>query len=173
MKALIGTELKRFLRDYRREFRPKHDLTLVLQSVEYPYNVGAIFRLADGAGVTELVLTGITPTPPHPTLDKVGRYKHHQLAWRYVKEPVEALQQLKEAGYWIVAVELTDEAQPYHRFVYPPKTCLVVGHEDHGLTRATLAMCDAAVFVPMYGKGQSHNVATALSIVVYRALHGG
>lgn len=172
MKPLIGVDLKRFLRDYRREFRPNLDLTLVLQSVEYPYNVGAIFRLADGAGVTELVLTGITPTPPHPTLDKVGRYKHHQLPWRYVKESVEALQELKSAGYSIVALELTDVAQPYHRFAYPAKTCLVVGHEDHGLTKATLSLCDAAVFVPMYGKGQSHNVATALSIVVYQALHG-
>ncbi|MCI0398681.1 MAG: tRNA methyltransferase, partial [Chloroflexi bacterium] len=72
MKPLVGTELKRFLRDYRRQHRPDYDLVVLLQSVEYPYNVGSIFRLADGAGLTELVLTGITPTPPNPTIEKVA-----------------------------------------------------------------------------------------------------
>ncbi|MCA9992364.1 MAG: hypothetical protein KDE29_15350, partial [Anaerolineales bacterium] len=65
MRPLIGTDLKRFLRDYKRQHRPTHDLVALLQSVEYPANVGSIFRVADGAGVTELVLTGITPTPPN------------------------------------------------------------------------------------------------------------
>ena len=60
---------------------------------------------------------------------------------------------------------------PYHTFVYPQKTCLVVGHEDHGITKATLALCDAAVFLPMYGKGLSLNVHVALSVVVYHILH--
>lgn len=52
MRPLIGTDLKRFLRDYRRANRPAHDLVALLQSVEYPANVGSIFRLADGAGVS-------------------------------------------------------------------------------------------------------------------------
>ncbi|MCA9874441.1 MAG: hypothetical protein KC441_12320, partial [Anaerolineales bacterium] len=71
MKPLIGTDLKRFLRDYKREHPLRHDLAVLLQSIEYPANVGSIFRAADGAGVSQLVLTGITPTPPHPTIDKV------------------------------------------------------------------------------------------------------
>jgi 23S rRNA (guanosine2251-2'-O)-methyltransferase len=54
---------------------------------------------------------------------------------------------------------------------YPSKTCLVVGHEDHGVTRATLAACDGAVFIPMYGKGRSLNVQTALAVVLYHVLH--
>lgn len=172
MKPLIGTDLKRFLRDYKRQNRPDKDLVLLLQSVEYPYNVGAIFRLADGAGVTELILTGITPTPPNPTIDKVGRYKSLKLPWRYQKEAGKAVTELRQAGYHIVALELTETAVPYHQYSYPQKTCLIAGHEDHGVTRATLALCDAAVFIPMYGRGQSLNVHTALAVVVYHALHG-
>ncbi len=57
MKQLIGTDLKRFLRDFKRENQPKISLVLLLQSVEYPYNVGAIFRMAEGAGVEEMILT--------------------------------------------------------------------------------------------------------------------
>jgi tRNA (guanosine-2'-O-)-methyltransferase len=172
MKPLIGTPLKRFLRDYKRQHRPFHDLAVLLQSVEYPANVGSIFRVADGAGLTELVLSGITPTPPHPTIEKVGRFKSLRVPWRYEQEPLTAVSQLKEQGYHIVAVELADTAVPYHQFSYPEKTCLVVGHEDHGVTKAVLGACDSAVFVPMYGKGLSLNVHVALSIVVYHILHG-
>jgi tRNA (guanosine-2'-O-)-methyltransferase len=171
MKPLIGTQLKRFLRDYKRENRPFAELVAVLQSVEYPANVGSIFRVADGAGLTELVLTGITPTPPHPTIEKVGRFKSLRVPWRYEQDPVTAVRTLKTNGYHIVAVELTDTAVPYHQYTYPQKTCLIVGHEDHGVTKAVLAECDSAVFIPMYGKGLSLNVHVALSIVVYHILH--
>lgn len=172
MRPLIGTELKRFLRDYRRAHPPARDVVILLQSVEYPANVGSIFRLADGAGVSELVLTGITPTPPNATIDKVGRYKSLRLPWRYEADPLVPLADLRTRGYHIVAVELTDDAIPYHTMHYPDKVCLVVGHEDHGVTKATLAACDSAVFIPMYGKGLSLNVHVALAVVVYHLRHG-
>jgi tRNA (guanosine-2'-O-)-methyltransferase len=171
MKSLIGINLKRFLRDYKREHPPQRELVALLQSVEYPANVGSAFRVADGAGVQELVLTGITPTPPHPTIDKVGRFKSLKVPWRYEKEPVVAIEGLKAQGYRIVAVELTETAVSYHQYPYPQKVCFVVGHEDHGITKATLAACDDSIFIPMYGKGQSLNVHVALSIVLYQALH--
>jgi len=171
MRPLIGTELKRFVREYRRANPVQRDLVALLQSVEYPANVGSIFRLADGAGVRQLVLTGITPTPPNPTIDKVGRFKSLRLPWRYESDPLVAIDGLKRDGYRIVAVELTDDAVPYFQYDYPLKTCLVVGHEDHGVTKATLAECDAAVFIPMYGKGLSLNVHVALAVVLYHILH--
>lgn len=171
MKPLHGTKLKRFLRDYRREAPHDYDLIALLQSVEYPANVGSCFRLADGAGLTELILSGITPTPPNATIEKVGRYKSARVPWRYERDPLTAVGELKASGYQIVAVELCDGALPYHEYDYAQKTCLVVGHEDHGVTRATLETCDAAVFLPMYGKGLSLNVHVALSIVVYHIIH--
>jgi tRNA (guanosine-2'-O-)-methyltransferase len=170
MKPLYGTDLKRFLRDYKRTHRPNVQLAALLQSVEYPANVGSIFRVADGAGVAELVLSGITPTPPHPTIDKVGRYKSLKVPWRYEKDPLTAVRSLKQDGYELVAVELADTAVPYHQYDYAQKTCLVVGHEDHGVTKAVLNACDTAVFLPMLGKGRSLNVHVALSIVLYHIL---
>jgi tRNA (guanosine-2'-O-)-methyltransferase len=172
MKPLHGTELKRFHRSYKRAHRPQFSLSAILQSVEYPANVGSCFRLADGAGLSELVLTGITPTPPNDTIDKVGRFKSRRVPWRYEQDPMQAVAQMKDGGFHVVAVEISDTAVPYHTYDYPQKTCLVVGHEDHGVTRATLSACDAAVFLPMYGKGLSLNVHVALSIVVYHILHG-
>lgn len=173
MRPLIGTDLKRFLRDYKRAHPTDMDLVVLLQSIEYPANVGSIFRVADGANVTELVLTGITPTPPNATIEKVGRYKSLRVPWRHESDPLVAAAQLRQQGYQIVAVELAEGATPYHEFQYASKTCLVVGHEDHGITKAMLAACDAAVFLPMYGKGLSLNVHVALGIVLYHALHRG
>lgn len=170
MKLLHGTALKRFVRDYRRAHPPARTLAYLLQSVEYPVNVGSIFRLADGAGVADVVLSGITPHPPHPTIDKVGRGKIERVPWRAIADPLAAVQALKADGYSVIAVELTETAQPYHTFDWPQRVALVVGHEDHGVTNATLAACDAAVFIPMYGKGLSLNVHVALAVVTYHVL---
>ena len=167
MKALSGTDLKRFLRDYRRQNRSGHNIAALLHSVEYPYNVGSIFRQADGAGITRLILSGITPVPPNPTIQKVGRSKDRNVPWSYEKDPHGVIAELRSEGYQIIAIELTDEAIAYNEHSYPQKVCLVVGNEDHGVTKAVLSLCEISVFIPMYGKGRSLNVSSALGIVAY------
>jgi tRNA (guanosine-2'-O-)-methyltransferase len=173
MKPLIGTDLKRFLRDAKRQFPKRRQLCALLQDVEYAMNVGSAFRLADAVGFDELILTGITPTPPHPTIEKVGRAKTQRIPWHYNKDAAVSLRKLKTQGYHCVAVELAEGALPYHTYEFPEKVCLVAGHEDHGVTKATLAECDAAVYLPMYGSGRSLNVHVALSIVAYQIRQSG
>lgn len=170
MRQLRGTPLKRFLR----ALSPPStvDLAVVCQSVAYPVNVGSIFRVADGLDVSEVVLTGITPTPPHPTISKVGRDKDRRVPWRYIKKPEDALIDLRSNGFWIAALEITDSCQPYYSVDYPERVALVLGNEDHGVTRSCLSLSDAAVYVPMYGKGRSLNVHVSLAVVGYHTLHG-
>ena len=154
---------------------------MVLENVEYPVNVGSIFRIADAARIEELILTGITPTPPNPTIVKVGRNKHKNVHWRYEKEASKPIVELKAQGYRVFALEITEEASPYYEINWPAKTCLVVGNEDHSVTRATLALCDDAasshvrsgVFIPMWGKGLSLNVHVALAVVVFHIRYLG
>lgn len=169
MKQLRGTSLKRFLRSLPPP--PPTELVVVCQSVAYPVNVGSIFRIADALNVAEVVLTGITPTPPHPTISKVGRDKDRRVSWRFVERPEAALKELRERGFWIAALEITGNCQPYHRADYPQRVALVLGNEDHGVTRACLSLSDAAIFVPMYGKGRSLNVHVSLAVVGYHLLH--
>jgi tRNA (guanosine-2'-O-)-methyltransferase len=167
MRALRGTPLKRFHRDFRRQHPTQHDITVILENVEYPVNVGSIFRIADAADIEELILAGVTPTPPHPTVVKVGRSKHRRVPWRHEKQASRAIAELKDQGYRIFALEITAGARPYYETDWPAKTCLVVGHEDQSITRATLALCDDVAFIPMWGKGLSLNVHVALAVVVY------
>lgn len=175
MKQLRGTELKRFLRDYRRAHPPLHDIAILLQNVEYATNVGSIFRIADGCRAQELILSGITPAPPNPTIAKVARDKMRRVPWRSVERPDEAVAALKADGYRICALELTDSAVSHVAYDYPSKICLVAGHEEHGIPGHTLRLCDDAIFVPMYGKGLSLNVAISLAVVCFhiRALELG
>jgi len=170
VKALRGTALKRFLRDYRRAHPPAHQVAFLLQSVEYPVNVGSIFRIADACGARPVILTGITPRPPHPTISKVARGKEGRVPWRYVESPEEVIPELKGQGFHVWALEITDSSVPYHTVAWPEKVCLVVGHEDHGVTGRTLELCDGAVFVPMYGKGRSLNVHVSLAVVAFQIL---
>lgn len=165
MRQLQATDIKRLMRNYRREHPPQRSIVALCQSVEYPVNVGSIFRLADALALDELILTGITPTPPNATLHKVARGKETRVPWRYVRTPGEAIPELKAEGYQIIAVEITDTATPYMTYDYPERVCLIVGHEDHGVTNQTLALCDAAVYIPMFGKGRSLNVHVSLSVV--------
>jgi 23S rRNA (guanosine2251-2'-O)-methyltransferase len=173
MRPLYGTPLKRFHREFRRAHPIRHAIAVLLQSVEYPVNVGSIFRIADATRIDELILTGITPTPPHPTIGKVGRGKDRRIPWRYEDEPDEAIAALKKDAYHVYALEITADARPYYEVNWADRIALVLGHEDHGVTRHTLELCDGAVFVPMWGKGASLNVHVALAVVVYHIRYRG
>ena len=154
MQQLRGTILKRFVRDYKRAHPLRHDIKLLLESVAYPVNVGSLFRIADACRLSEVILTGITATPPNRTITKVGRNRDRDVQWRFANHAEEVLAELGEEGFHIVALELTNQSIPYFEFDYPQRLCLVVGNEDSGVSRRSLAMCHSAVFVPMHGKGK-------------------
>lgn len=153
----------------RAQPRPDADLVFFLHDVEDPVNVGAYFRIADALRVTEVVLSGITARPPHKLISKVGRNKHERVPFRFVEDAAVELEQLKATGYTRYAVEITDAARPYFEESYATKTCLVLGHEDHGVPRRVLAHVDREVFIPMYGKGASLNVHVAGAVVAFFA----
>lgn len=161
------TEMKRFM---RAQPKPTRTLMLLLANVEDPVNVGSAFRIADACRA-ELILAGITVRPPHKLITKVGRGKDTRVPWRAFDDIVEAVQHAQREDYRVLAVEITDDAQPYHRFDYPDRVCLLVGHEDHGVPKKTLAAVDGAIFVPMYGKGASLNVHVALAVTAFQVLH--
>ena len=168
MKQLRDKELKQFLKQSQ---YPPVELVFVLQDVEDPVNVGACFRIADACRVNEIVLTGISATPPHPTIAGIGRGAHRRVRWHTTKHAADAIQTYKTEGYTGYALEVTSGAVPYHTAEYPEKVCLIVGNEYRGVSRRTLEACDAAIYLPMYGKVRSLNVHVALAVATYHILH--
>lgn len=166
---LRGTALKRFNRAARRAARQTgREVAFILENVIYPVNVGSMFRVADGCGAS-VVLAGTTPDPTSPTAAKVARGHHDHVGWRRAADAVEVIGALKAEGWWVAALELTADSVPYHVVDYPRRVALVLGNEDHGVTRRALAACDAAVYIPMLGRGASLNVHVAAAVVAYRA----
>lgn len=168
MKQLRDKELKQFL---KQAHYPPVELVFILQDVEDPVNVGACFRIADACGVKEIVLTGISATPPHPTIAGVGRGAHRRVKWHTTKHAADAIETYKTQGYAGYALEVTSGAVPYHTAEYSEKMCLIVGNEYRGVSRRTLEACDAAIYLPMYGKVRSLNVHVALAVATYHILH--
>ena len=77
---------------------------------------------------------------------------------------------LKSRGYQIVALEQTDYSVNYTEFDYKKPLAIVVGNEVDGIKEETLALCDAAIEIPMNGIANSLNVSTATGIVIFKAI---
>ncbi len=135
------------------------------------YNVGSIFRSSDGALISKLFLTGFTPHPPRKEIDKTALGATLTVPWEYHKDPMAAVEQLRQNKIKICALELTDKSIPYYDLTpedFP--LCLVFGNELTGVSKEVIAAADMAIEVPMYGNKQSLNVAVAYGIVLYDCL---
>jgi len=173
MRVLRKTEIRRLFAAAAASHPPRCQLAFLLQSLDDPLNVGSLFRIADACGVAAMILTGKTPTPPHEAIDRTSRGHDRRVPWRRIASTEEACATLRAEGYHLVALETATGAQCFLDYRYPARVCLVLGNETDGVHPATLAHCDGAVFIPMYGKGPSLNVHVAAALVAYQALLGG
>lgn len=148
----------------------KNDIYLVLDNIRSMYNVGAIFRSAEGARVKKIYLCGITATPPREQIFKTSLGAVDWVDWEYYKNTAEAINELKDKGARIVALEQTDQSIDYKKMKSQMPLAIVVGHELKGVSPEALELCDLSVEIPMYGKSNSLNVATATGILLYEAL---
>ena len=140
---------------------------MLLDNVRSLHNVGAMFRSADAAGVAELILCGITGRPPRPEIEKTALGATETVPWRYEKDALAAICQLKAAGVTIVALEHTAESRPFWSVAYPTPVCLVVGNEVWGVQESLLEAVDLAVEIPMLGAKHSLNAGVAFGVAVY------
>lgn len=144
------------------------NFVLVLPDIRSRFNVGAFFRTADGAGVQRVYLTGITPTPPHPQIDKVALGAEKYLPFEKVKQTARLIKKLKAEGYQIVALEQSFQSVSYDQPDFREKVALVVGNEVKGLPKRILSLADLTVEIPMYGRKESLNVAVAGGIIMFQ-----
>jgi tRNA G18 (ribose-2'-O)-methylase SpoU len=140
---------------------------IILPNIRSAHNVGAMFRTADGAGVEKIYLTGYTPCPPHPHLDKVSLGAEKWMPWEYVKQPGRLLKKLKSEGYKVVALEQTKKSVNIYKWEPEFPLALVVGNEVDGVQKNLLKYCDTEIELDMKGKKKSLNVSVAAGITMY------
>ena len=144
------------------------EIHIVLDNIRSAFNVGSIFRSADGAGsVKKIYLCGITTQIDNPKLDKTALGATEMIPSEYYDTTMEAIEELKEKGISIYSVELTDDAQNFQEIKYPEKIALIFGHEKRGVDEEILKKVDKNIYIPMRGKKESLNVANCASIILY------
>lgn len=167
MKQLDGTGMKRLHRETRRKTTAR--LAMMVEGVQGPFSLGAIIRTAAAYRVEHLWIAATETTPDNTKVGKTALGTDRYVEWTACETSAEAMRLARAAGFRLVAIELADGAVPLDRLDLNPPTCLVVGHEDRGVTAATLAAVDHVAYLPQLGKVGSLNVATAASIAMYEA----
>jgi 23S rRNA (guanosine2251-2'-O)-methyltransferase len=148
---------------------PAIPLLVVLDGIEDPQNVGAIFRTVDAAGGHGVVRQSRHAAPLGGAAAKAsaGAVAHVKVA--DVVNIARSLEALKEAGVWTVGLA-GDSPTRYDEIDYTLPTALVVGSEGTGLRRLVRERCDWVVSIPMRGHVESLNVSVATGIVLFEAV---
>ena len=175
----------------------KMPLVVVLDDVRSLYNVGSVFRTCDAFRVEAVYLCGITATPPHVEIHKTALGAEDSVSWRYFKTADEAVEELKQRGYYTYAVEQAEgstklqdlktlpPAPPYMEGsdmplqdkAEKPSTPLhigrgrgaglVLGNEVKGVHQSVVDACDDCLEIPQFGTKHSMNVSVTAGIVIW------
>lgn len=154
------------------------EITLLLHNIRSTYNVGSIFRTAEGFGVREIILSGYTPYPktkedarlPH-LAEKITKQIHKTALGAEAIVPFRYFETIDEFlaanSLPVVALEQADTSIPLE--TYEPKSdfVLLLGEEVHGIEDDLLARCETILEIPMKGQKESFNVSVAAGIALY------
>lgn len=151
---------------------------LILHNIRSAYNVGSVFRTADGMGVDKIYLSGYTPCPAKPgdivvssaqkMISKTALGAEKNIEWERARNVGKLVDKLKKSGVRIVALEQDEKAAKLDHASISFPAALLAGNEVRGLDKRLLEKCDMIVEIPMRGKKKSLNVSVAVGIAGYR-----
>lgn len=145
-------------------------LHIILDNIRSAYNVGSIFRTADGTGCAKLHICGISPHPPNIKLEKTALGSLDTVSWCYENDTVKAIKKLTKQDIPVYSIELSPTSIDYRKVFFPSPVALVLGHEINGISHNVLKASDKIVHIPMRGSKSSLNVATVAGIIMYEAI---
>lgn len=147
-------------------------IKILVHNIRSLHNVGSIFRSADAFGISEIVLSGYTATPPRSDINKTAIGAEEFVDWTHFESGIEAIESLRKDGYYIVGLEQTTESTPLPEFDVQAhdKICLVLGNEVTGIDEEVLPLIHEFVAIPQYGHKHSLNVSVAAGVVLYGLL---
>lgn len=148
----------------------KVPITIVLDNLRSGLNVGAFFRTCDALGLSSIMLTGITPIPPHKEIHKSAIGSTLSVDFQYKKNIRECIQELKNVGTKIIGIEQTNTSRPLVEFTWPTQpVAIVFGNEVEGLSDNILDLLDHSIEISQFGTKHSLNVAVCGGIVLWEA----
>ena len=125
---------------------------VICNSLRSLFNVGSVFRTADGAGIDKVYLCGITGKPDtekaERKISKVALGAQKYIEWEYTKQSWRLVDKLKKEGYQIVSLEQTLESVDYINFKPKFPLALIIGNESNGVKKSLLDRSDKIIDIP-------------------------
>lgn len=144
-------------------------LVAILEEVRDPGNAGTILRAADAAGADAVVFSGASVDPYHPKVVRstTGSLFHVPVVARV--DLADVVDAMHRAGLVVVAADVKGEDLLAARGSLAAPTAWLFGNEARGLDDAQLALADRALRLPIFGRAESLNLATAASVCLYES----
>ena len=168
MRKLRITEMRRLSVE---EFRAagKLPLTVVLDDIRSQHNIGSVLRTCDAFRIENVLLCGITATPPTAEIHKTALGAEDSVSWKHCDSAAEAVRLLKSNGCTVYAVEQCEGSTMLQRLELNGggKYAIVLGNEVKGVRQEVVDLCDGCVEIPQFGTKHSLNVSVAAGIVLW------
>jgi tRNA G18 (ribose-2'-O)-methylase SpoU len=145
-------------------------VSVLLDNLRSAFNVGSFFRTGDAVRIEQLILCGITSTPPHSGILKTALGAEESVRWTRSEDALAAACQERARGAELAVVETSIRSVDLFDWVPRFPVCLIFGNEKDGVSPALAELCDTHVRIPMLGFKHSLNVATAGGVVLYELL---
>ncbi len=152
------------------KFIKKTPIYIMLEDIRSVYNVGSVFRTADGFGVSKIYLTGYTACPPRDDLTKTALGADKVVAWEHFDDPIDAIKNMQKSNIHPVVIEQTVNSKCIHDYEFNFPTCIIMGNEVNGVSENVLDCVSDHVEISMKGIKQSFNVSVATGIVCFEMM---
>ncbi len=153
----------------RAKQRHEPPFLVLLDGVEDPHNLGAVLRTAEGAGVHGVFIPERRATGLTSVVAKVSAGALDHILVGRVGNLIRLIQELKEVGLWVYAVD--PSAEKVHTMVDTTgPIALVLGGEGQGIRPGVLQACDERIRIPMFGRVQSLNVSAAAAVALFEVV---
>ena len=149
----------------------KNKIILVLDNIRSLNNVGSAFRTSDAFLIESIYLCGVTGTPPKPEIEKTALGATETVSWKYFKTTQEAINDLKQQGFYIASIEQAKNSVMLNQFQKPQQPlALVFGNEVYGVEQEIINQSDVCLEIPQFGTKHSFNVSVSMGIVLWEIL---
>jgi 23S rRNA (guanosine2251-2'-O)-methyltransferase len=153
----------------------QHRISVLVDNIRSTYNVGSIFRSADGCQFDHIHLCGISPTPENHRVGKTALGAENTIQWTSHNNSIDTALNLHQEGWLLWGLENTPNADSIYSIKYDNNyapIALIIGNEIAGIDPGLLAICDRIITIPMLGYKRSLNVASAFGIAAYHLRFG-
>ncbi|AWX69346.1 23S rRNA (guanosine(2251)-2'-O)-methyltransferase RlmB [[Mycoplasma] anseris] len=153
--------------DFGSILKDKPENVLILDHIQDPQNFGAILRSANVFNIKHIIIPKNRACEVTPTVLKTSSGGFNNIKIIKMASLFEAIKNLKEAGYWVYATALNDQAKKLHEINFAKPTCLIMGNEETGVSNTLIKHADEVIYIEQFGEVQSLNVSCASAIAMY------